>query len=399
MKLLTVISSYYPAFQCGGPISSVHALNKALVKKGIDVSVYTTNVALETQVCVNKETIVEGVKVTYFAFNRSLEFLGTTGWQFSLTMAKRLKRNLKDFDLVYVIGVWNHSVAVTCHYCRKYKIPYIISPRGLLYPYATGKKPWKKWPYYYFIARKDLTCANAIHYTSDNEAESCHQLLGLRNKTIVIPNGLDLSEFADLPQAQVFRRHYPDLQDKRIILFLGRISWKKGLDILIEVFNKIAKERSDTHLVIAGVDEGGYIKSVKKWVGKYGLENRVTFTGMLLGREKLAAFVDSNLFVLPSYSENFGMSVIEAMACGLPVVISNQVGVYKDIQKNNGAVVVECNAASLYQGITAILDNPDLAARLTLQARKITADYFDIEKVADRMLEAFGECLLNFPFP
>ncbi|MDI6889644.1 MAG: glycosyltransferase [Thermodesulfovibrionales bacterium] len=421
MKLLCVIPSYWPAFQYGGPIASNHNLNKALVKKGIDVTVYTTNVGLGERVPINKEVDVDGVKVTYFGFMKFFEFMGTTGWQFSLPMTRALRKNIKNFDLVCVISVWNYPVTVASHYSRKYKKPYIISPRGLLYPYTTGKKSWKKLPYYYLVAKRDLKGAAAIHYTTDDEAEKCHLFLGLKNQAIVIPNGIDLSKFNDLPPKETFKERYPYLKDKKVILFLSRINWKKGLDILAKAFGMLAKERDDVHLLIVGNDEGGYSEKVKGWVKEYGMnyvdcglkgnpaevvkgtlhrggrlgikegikDVHVTFTGMLTGQDKLKAYVGSDLFVLPSYSENFGMAAVEAMACGVPVVISNKVGIYKEIQENKAGIVVDTNAESLYKGIKSVLDNENLARELSTNGKKLVENYYDIDKVADRMMEVY----------
>ncbi len=410
MKLLCVIPSYWPAFQFGGPIFSVHDLNKALVKKGIDVTVYTTNVGLKGNLHVNQEVDVDGVKVTYFAYTKLFEFMGTTGWQFSWQMTRALKKNLKSFDIVHIHAVWNYPTAVAGHYCRLYKKPYIIATRGTLYPYTLSKKFWKKWFYYHFIAKRDLEGATAIHYTTEDEAEGCHPFLGLKNQAIIIPNGVDLSEFKDyglgdygvrgreLSLRESLRNRYPILKDKKIILFLGRIHWKKGLDLLIKAYAKLVKERDDVHLLIAGNDEDGYSKKVKTWLKEFSIpfistKARVTFTGMLTGKEKLEAYSGSDIFVLPSYSENFGMSVIEAMACGVPVVISNKVGIYKEIQGNKAGIVVDTNAESLYKGIKLLLDNSELRKEIANNGEKLVEEYYDIDKVAERMIKAYVEML------
>jgi len=321
MKLLCVSPGYWPAFQYGGPIVSIHSLNKALVKKGVDVTVYTTNAGLNGKVQVNQEIDIEGVKVIYFDFARLFEFVGRTGWQISLTMTKALKENLEKFDVAHIHAIWNYSTGVTAYYCRKFSKPYIITPRGTIYPYTLAKKAWKKLPYFKLIARRDLQGAGAIHYTTEDELEKCHSLLGFRNKAVVVPNGVDLVEFNDLPPGEMLKDRYPELRNKKIILFLGRINWIKGLDILVQSFGMLKREKNDLHLLIVGNDENGYESKVRKWLMEEGVIDNVTFTGLLTGREKLEAYAGSDVFVLPSYSENFGMSVIEAMACGLPVII------------------------------------------------------------------------------
>jgi glycosyltransferase involved in cell wall biosynthesis len=414
MKLLCVVPSYWPAFQYGGPIYALHGLNMALVKKGINVHVYTTNVGLDRKIPVNLEIDVDGVKVTYFGFTKFFEILGGTGWQFSWPMTMALKENVKNFDLIYIVSVWNYPVAAAGYYCRRVKKPYIIALFGLLYPYTAGKKSWKKWPYYCLVAKRDLKGASAIHYTTKDEAEKCHSFLCLKNREIIIPNGIDLSEYNDFPAKETLRQRYPILKDKKVILFLSRINWKKGMDILVKAFGMLAKERDDVHLLIVGNDEENYGTKVKHWLKEYGLEYndsshssailnhescimhrsaQVTFTGMLTGREKIEAYAGSDLFVLPSYSENFGMAVVEAMECGVPVVISNKVGIYKEVKENKAGIVVDTNAESLYWGIKSILDNENLAKELSINGKKLVEDYYDIDKVADKMLNAYEKVL------
>lgn len=389
MRLLCVIPSYWPAYQFGGPVFSVHALNKALLKKGIDVSVYTTNVGLNGRVPNNQEVDVNGVKVTYFAFTRFFEFLGATGWQFSLPMTAALRGNLRLFDVIYIVAIWNYPIAIAAHYCRRYKKPYIISPRGLLYPYTTGRKAWKKWPYYQLITKKDLQGAAAIHYTTRDESERCHLALGLKNTAVVIPNGIDLCEFKDLPSKEKLRQRYPTLKDKKVILFLGRINWKKGLDILIEAHSVLTKKRNDVHLLITGNDEAGYIRKVKRWVREYGIGQRVTFTGILTGKEKLEAYAGSDIFVLPSYSENFGIAVVEAMACGLPVIISNQVGIYKEVSGAEAGVVIETDAQQLAKTMENLLDNPHICNKMGENGKHLVNEMFRLDTVADEMIKLY----------
>lgn len=393
MKILCVSPSYFPAFTYGGPIFSLHTLNKTLVQKGVQVTVYTTNVGLEGKVPVNEKVNLDRVEVIYFPFVKLFEVLGATGWQFSRRLTGALRTNMRLFDRVYILGIWNYPCLIAAYYARKYRTPYILSPRGQLSHYAVGKKFWKKWPYYHLIVKKDLRGAAAIHYTTEDEAYSYHPFLRLKNKTMIIPNGVDLSEFTDLPERQRLRERYPNLKDKKVILFLGRINWKKGLDILIKAFNQLAKDRYDVHLLIVGNNKGGDIKLAERLIKEYGLEDRVTFTGMLLGQDKLEAYAGCDLFVLPSYSENFGMSVIEAMACGIPVVITDKVGISRDIQENNAGVIVKCDENSIYQGIRSILDNSKLVEELSFNGKRMVQEHYNINKVADKMIETYREIL------
>ena len=393
MKVLCVSPSYWPAFQYGGPINSVHKLNKTLVKKGVDITVYTTNVGLENEITINKQLNLDRIKIIYFSYSNFFEFLGQTGWQFSWEMRNAIKDNIKNFDLLYIPAIWNYPTAIATYYCRKYKKPYIIIPKGSLYPYTLNKKKWKKWLYYNLISKRDIKGASLIYYATKDEFEKVHSFLGLTNRSVVISNGIDLSEFNDLPKKDNFKKNYPFLKDKKIILFLGRINWKKGLDILVKAFGKLAQDRDDVYLLIVGPDENGYINIVKKGLKSECALGKSFFTGLLKKEKKLEAFMGSDIFVLPSYSENFGIAVIEAMACNLPVIISNQVGISKEIESAKAGLIINTGHNELYDAFVKLLDNKKESLEMGKRGRKLVEKYFNIEKVADKTIKVFEEII------
>jgi glycosyltransferase involved in cell wall biosynthesis len=186
---------------------------------------------------------------------------------------------------------------------------------------------------------------------------------------------------------------YPILKDKKVILFLSRISWIKGMDILARAYGKIARERGDVHLLIVGPDEGGYEKKVKEWLEDEAVLDRVTFTGMLTGKEKLEAYSGSDIFVLPSYSENFGMAAVEAMACGLPIVISDQLGICREIVMADAGFVIPCDTATLSKKITEFLDNKGLCQKMSEHGRLLVEEKFTWNKITDKMITAYKEIL------
>jgi glycosyltransferase involved in cell wall biosynthesis len=240
-----------------------------------------------------------------------------------------------------------------------------------------------------------------------DEAEKCHSFLGLNSKFFIVPNGIDLSEFKDLPSKENLRKRYNISRDKKIILFLGRINWKKGLDILTDAYSRLAKNRNDVHLLVVGPDEESYGQKIKKWFRNSGLkyvdngsknkdyesDSRITFTGMLTGQAKLEALAGSDIFVLPSYSENFGMAVIEALACGISAIISNQVGTYKDIWENRAGKITETNPKILQRDLVELLDNDNLRREMAENGKRLVREHYDIGKVADRMIELNREII------
>jgi len=205
---------------------------------------------------------------------------------------------------------------------------------------------------------------------------------------------LDLSQFEiDLNKSDLTRK-YPHLKNKKIILFLSRINWIKGLDILIPAFTKLHNEDKSFHLLIVGKDDGdGYEKKVRQWVIDYGLIDAVTFTGLLTGKDKLMALYGSDLFVLPSYSENFGVAVVEAMACGVPIVVSDKVGISKEIMQYNAGTIVKTNVEDVYNGMRNVFQNLDKAKDMALNAKKMVHNLYDINKVADEIIKVYEEVL------
>jgi len=178
-----------------------------------------------------------------------------------------------------------------------------------------------------------------------------------------------------------------------VILFLGRINWKKGLDILVKAYALLAQRRDDVHLLIVGDDQRSYAEKVRRWIADYGIPDRVTFTGMLTGREKLEAYAGSDLFTLPSYSENFGMAVLEAMACRLPVVISDQVGVSKEVSEAKAGLIVDTDAKQLAEGMEHLLDNPHIRKKMGENGRQLVEEKFLLDTVAKKMINVYAEII------
>jgi len=386
MRILQVIPSLALGF--GGPTKAVLTFSFALARLGQDVTIFSTDADIKGRLAVplKMPINIQNVKVFYFPVQYPRHY------KFSLSLAQALRKDIPQFDIVHIHSLFQFSTLAASYYCRKYRKPYIIRPLGQLDPFVLRRHSFCKRLYLWFFEHGNLERASALHFTTDEERRLTEKM-NLKNKNIVLEMGVDLSEFETLPRYGTFRAKYPILKDKKIILFLSRINFKKGLDILVKAFADIARKREDVYLVIAGPDNEGYSRRVKGWLAKEEMLNRVIFTGMLVGQDKLAVFKDSDLFVLPSYSENFGMAVIEAMACGIPVVISNKVGIYREIQENNSGVVVECQEGSLCEGIRSILDNENFAQELSSKGKKMVAEYYNIDRVAYKMIESYKEIL------
>ena len=390
LNILHVTPSYYPATQFGGPIQSVHQLNRALIAQGVSVEVYTTNAGLESmpEFQSSKWQVIEGVKVKFFPY------YGYVHYNFSPQLLISLFQSVKKYKLVHITAVWNFPVLAASLACQWYKVPYVISPRGTIYPETIALKSSRlKRLYYWLFARNCLKHAKAIHYTAQDERDKVTQHLGLTNPAWVIPNGIDLKHFNQAYEINALTSYFPLLNNRPYLLFLGRISRKKGLDIFIEAFAQLSDIYVNLMLVIVGPDEEGYRREVERLVDRYQLRQRVIFTGILEDEKKLAAYRSAVMFVLPSYSENFGMSVVEAMACNTPVVISDQVGIHQDIEANQAGIVVHTNAQSLATGIRTLLEDPHKREEISKNGSHMVQMYYSIQQVAQHFTKAYDNLI------
>ncbi len=390
MKILHIVSSYWPAFKMGGPIRSVHLLNKSLIEKGVDVSVFTTNAGLENEKNRElgmKETI-DGVRVFRFPY------YGYINYSFSPALFWKLKREIKNFDVVHIAEIWNFPVFAAVFWARVYGKPYVFSPRGSLMIEPLKKSRIKKKIFLFLAVKNFLKNAAMIHFTAEAEKEEYLKAgLPLMN-FVIIPNSIDfknLEKDAEESKDIDFKKDFGISPDKKTILFLSRIDWKKGLDTLIPAFAGAAKQYHNLVLILAGADSLNYKKTVESLIKVNGVEDRVIFTGLLEGAARAAAFKSADMFVLSSLAENFGMAVAEAMYFGLPVIITKYVGISPEIAKNSAGIVIEKKEKDLAEAILKILNNPDMAKKMGEQGRELVKKEFSPPIVADKILKLYNE--------
>lgn len=394
MKVLCVVPSYWPAFEHGGPIFSVHNWNKALVNQGAKVDVFTTNHLIEDQIKPIEKTVKDRVNIKYFGYLKTIERFNLGSWQFSYELTKELQKNIQRYDIVYMPAVWNYPSAITSYYARQNNVPYVIAPKGVLYPHTFKKEGLKKKIYYQLISKRDLINASAIMYSNEHEKSEVENFLGIQTKSILVPNILDFNEIESYKIKQkTLKERYPEIKNKKVILFLSRLCRKKGLDILAESYGKLLAEKENIHLLIVGPDSEGIIDKVKNWFAQANALDSVTFTGMLKGKKKYEAYFGSDIFVLPSYSENFGMVVAEAMASKLPVVITNQVGIHNVVKEMGAGRVTEPRADQIKDSLHWMLEHKDQSKQMGRCGRKLVKEKFSPEKVGSTIFGAFNSII------
>ena len=190
-----------------------------------------------------------------------------------------------------------------------------------------------------------------------------------------------------MPHKSNFAKKFPVLGEKYILLYLGRFHPKKGLDLLIHAFAKLNLKNS--HLVLAGDGELNYLTYINNLIKKLGLGDRVLITGYLSEVDKLSALSSADLFILPSYGENFGLAVVEAMACGLPVIISDQVGIFREVHDASAGLVIPCDAEKISDAILKISLLPDAGKSIGLNGAKLVSDKFTLAKMSALMNDAY----------
>lgn len=327
MHILHIISGLDP--QNGGTTTALVGMAESQAKAGLDVTILSTW-KIKDGFPIAERLRSNGVKVI---------LIGPATGKLSRhpSLAVETDRAVAAADVVHIHGLFEEAQHQAARASQRRGVPYLITPHGMLSPWNLSRSKWAKRLYLFFRLRRNLDRAAAIHYTCEVERDLVVPLK-LKAPPLVERLGLDLSEFRNLPPQGAFRARWPQLGQKPFVLFLGRIDYKKGLDILIPAF--AAARLGDTPLVIAGPDRDGYEPTIRVLVAQHHLQDRVLFTGMLHGRDRLEAYVDAALFTLTSHQENFGITVIEAMACGCPVLISDQVNIHGEVTLSGGGEVI-----------------------------------------------------------
>lgn len=353
MKILHVLETLSPRY--GGPVSVLLALAAAQQRAGHEVTVATTNADHPRGVyhAPGWDTLADGAVPVYYA---PVQFAPL---RFSWSLADFLRRTVAEFDLVHIHGLYRFPPTYAAWQARRQGVPFIVRPHGALDPYlyarsSTGRMGIKRL-YERWFDLPNLHAAGAIHYTAEDERERA-AFLKLRAPSFVVPNGLDWERYRTLPARGALRARW-GLGDAPLVLFLGRLHFKKGLDLLIPAFDTLRRQIPDAQLVIAGPENDDYGQQVRGWVGERNLQAAVHFVGPLQGADVVQAYVDADVFALPSYTENFGMTVVEALACALPVVISDQVNIHAEISGAGAGLVTRCDADEVAQALETLLND------------------------------------------
>ena len=367
----------------GGPPEACLHLCRELARRGQEVSIYSTD--LNSRGAPTEERDA-AVTIKRFACRPRLSY------SLSMPLAFALRRDIPSFDIVHINSLYTFPSTAAAHYCRRFRVPYLLRPHGTLDPYIFEHHRPRKFVYERLIELRNLKNAAAVLFTAAEEMELARRSVPAI-KGVVVPLGVHPSEYDWDMTAKTSRTSQYGEAGGRTILFLGRLNFKKGLDLLVKAFGLVARTHGDVRLILAGPDEDGYSTRVRLWLKEEGILSKVRFAGMLTGKEKVSLLHSTDIFALPSYSENFGLAVVEAMASGLPVVISNRVNIWREVAGANAGIVVNCDAVALADGLVALLDDSELRRTMGENGRRLVRQRYDWKIAAEQLLCVYREIL------
>ena len=391
MKILQVTNFFKPSWESGGPARVAYEISKKLVERGHEVTVYTTDgFKWRIDVEKNKPADVDGIKTYYFR-NLSSYLTRKMNLPIPYYLPIVARRTLRDFDMIHIHEYRTVLAIVVHHYAKKYGIPYVLQPHGSL-P-RIGKEGLKKlydWVWGYNI----LKDASKVIALTKTEAEQYRKMGVDEDKIEIIPNGIDLSEYENLPEKGEFRKRYRIKDDEKIILYLGRIHKIKGPDLLARAFAELSRKIEDVKLVIVGPDDG-FLSTLKTQIEDLKVEDKILFTGPLYEKDKLKAYVDADVYVLPSVYETFPVAVLEACACGTPVIVTDGCGI-AEIVEGKAGYVVEYDKDQLRDVIIEVLSDEGLRRRFEEEGRSLVRKEFEWDIVVKRIEKIYHQTLEHF---
>ncbi len=376
MKILEVSHSFVPCYKAGGVVRVVYELSKILVKKGHDVTVFTTDGCdNRLNVITNKSVLTEGINVYYF---KNISNLFRIKWKIATPpiFFLKVRNGLQDYDLIHLHEYISVLNIIVYYYAKRYKIPYIVQAHGSL-PHNNTKKIFRILFDYVFGYRL-LNGASKVIALNQNEAKQYELMHVPKNKITIIPNGIDFTNYYNLPPKGLFKNKYLIPKDKKIILYLGRLNKNKGIDFLIESYASFLKKpRYNTILVIAGSDDG-YLKEIIELINRYQIAHNVIITGGISEEDKRSVFVDSNICAYLGPFEPFGLVPFEATLSNLPVIVAEGTPMANILNREKFGFSVKYNdVLQLEQLFESILNNEEIIKNLIKDNKNNIINNFD----------------------
>jgi glycosyltransferase involved in cell wall biosynthesis len=387
MRILQVVPHYVPAYRFGGPQQVAHALGRALVRAGHQVVVCTTNQADEThdlEVALDAPVDVDGVTV-YYEPTRFFRY-----WGFSPALRRRVAREMARCDVALVHAHYQYANWIGACLARRARRPYVVFAHGSLHRAGIAhKSALLKRLYLRLLEHQNF--ARALFLAFNAPEEKAYSWYGQWGE--VVPSGIDPSAFEPAPPPGAFRERQPALQGRDYLLFLGRLDIaQKGLDLILPAFARLVHEQNPPQqssplcLVLAGPDEAGGAARLQALAQQLGIADRVLLPGLLTGNAKLAVLQDATAFVLPSRFEGLSIALLEALYSGLPMLVTDQIGLCREIERLGAGIVVPATTEALYGGLLRLADAGERAA-MQGRGRALIAQHYTWDAIATGLID------------
>lgn len=379
MKILQIVPSISLVY--GGPSQMVLGLSAALAQEGVEVTILTTDSngdAGQTPLDVPLDRPVEqnGYQIRYFRCSPFRRY------KFSLGLLQWLDKHAGEYDIAHIHALFSPISSLAARVARSHHLPYILRPLGTLDPADLQKKRRLKQIYAALLEKPNIAGAARLHFTSQQEAKISERF-GVSTRDLVIPLGVQLLNLQE-------RKENPSLTSPQI-LFMSRIDPKKGLNLLIPALENLLAEGIDFQFILAGANpqDPSYEEKVKAQIEASSLKSHTTITGFVTGDRKTSLLQNADVFVLPSYYENFGIAVAEAMATATPVVISDRVYIWEDVQKAEAGWVCSLTVESLTEMLRlALRDKAERQGR-GLNAKEFALKEYSWSAIAKQTIQAY----------
>ena len=386
LRVLHVTPYFAPAFGYGGPPQAILGLCQGLQRIGVEVEVFTTtaNRGADLSPSPPSGDRYEGVAVRYFPLRFGRRIFRAPG------LRAALRADLARYDLLHLHGLWTFPNWAAARLARRAGVPYVVSPHGMLDDWSMGHHAGRKRVAYWLVERRLLAGAVWLHATAATEARAIRSW-NPRVPVVIVPNGV---ESPAPSKVGAFRTSLKMERDVPLVVYLGRLHVKKRLDLLAAAFERVRAVHADASLVIAGPDEGAYRRRVEPCFASAG--ESVRWTGELDNTEKWSLLADATALVMCSDSENFGNSVLEALAAGVPAVVT-QTCPWEAVEREGCGFWVPQNADAIARALLDLLRDPVAARAMGERGRTLARDRYSWNAVARVMLDHYRAALAGRP--
>src|SRR5262245_47411314 len=387
MRILNVVVG--AATRTGGAIAFAGEAAVATSRAGGEARVFATDLALAPWGWLQRQRPVRPNELHPSLAHADFELFPTRfprRLARSPSMARALRTEVPNCDVVHIHNLWQLPQYEAFRAARDAGVPYIVSPHGSLDPYLRRRGRFRKSVASALWHQEMLEGAALIHVTTGSEMRLISDIAPSVPRAIV-PCAINTVDFDALPPPHEFRERHLAGYSGPLVVFLGRVTEKKGVDVLIKSFAQVL-ERQPARLAVIGPDDGGQRPSLERLAENLGIGSQVDFVGGLYGRDRLAALSAADVWALSSHAENFGIAVVEAMAAGCPVALSREVNLAEEVADANAGLVADAEPRAFAAGLLKLLGDPELRRKLSRAGREFAARY-DWSEVTPRLMDMY----------